>query len=92
MYIKFQTHPSYSASAKFLPWRNIYMARNLIILLINQLCFLTFTDGDLVTPCPILQTLNLECVHFHIILEKNMKRAWRGEGVALVIVSLSNQI
>lgn len=35
---------------------------------------LTFADGDLVAPCPILQTLDLEGVTFQVILCRRQQK------------------
>jgi hypothetical protein len=44
---------------------------------INPFDFLTFTGGDLVTPCTVLQTLNLECVHHLVILKGSQEGVGR---------------
>lgn len=68
-------------------------AGELMVFMINRFCFLTFTGGDLITPCAILPTLDLECVHFHITLGRSMKEMW-GERreVGLVVVSQYKQL
>lgn len=90
-------YPSLSAPARFSPlcglWLEPTSAGELIILIIDQFCFLTFTGGNPVTPCPILQTLDLESIHLHIILGRNMKKMCQeGGGVGLVVVSQYNQL
>lgn len=90
-------HPSLSTPVRFSPlcglWLEPTSARELIILIIDQFCFLTFTGGNPVTPRPILQTLDLECIHLHIILGRNMKKIWQeGGGVGSVVVSQYDQL
>lgn len=84
--------PSLRAPVNFSPlcglWLEPTSAGELIVFITDQFCFLTFTGWDPVTPCPILQTLDLECIHLHIILGKNMKKLWHLKEV----VSQYNQL
>lgn len=47
----------------------------------NPFGFLTFTGGNLVTPCTVLQTFDLERVHYLTILKRNPEGNEKKEGV-----------